>query len=248
MSSVLTCETTVSETSSWSRAILGCLTHIISRSHLQSTKHQQGVRTEPATTMAATQAVFDTLELLENIITFVPPKKIQTLERVSKYWRQLINTSPRIRRLRCLKPAFYATDGQPIYYPGPCIIVHPSLGYRFDRTSREAIHRKFDICERSAKRLGRLRGDYATFPRCQTMLIKLNLYPLDLHQDCVLCVKEGIRIGDMLDVRDNLLLTYKRFILQQHEPLQAEATWKNQRSMLRTTMHFAETWRAGGHI
>ena len=247
MSSVLTCETTVSETSSWSRAILACLTHIISRSHLQSTKHQQGVRTEPATTMAATQAVFDTLELLENIITFVPPKKIQTLERVSKYWRQLINTSPRIRRLRCLKPAFYATDGQPIYYPGPCITIHPSLGYRFDRTSREAIHRKFDICERSAKRLSRLRGDYATFPRCQAMLIKLDMHFTDLQQDCVLYVKEEIKIGDLLDVRDKLLLTYERFVLQQDKPPQAEAARMDRRRMF-GTMHFAETWRTECHI
>lgn len=198
--------------------------------------------------MVATRAVFETPELLENIIIFVPVKKILSLKRASRCCHQLIETSPRIRRARCLRPALFASNGKSIYYPGPCITTHPSLEYQFNRTGKEAMHRKFDISERSAERLIGLRGDYATTPRCQTMLIRLNQHSIDVHQNCVLYVKEAIKIGDMLDVRANLLLTYERFVLQQHKPPQSKAARKSERYSLCTTMHFAETWRTEGHI
>jgi len=52
--------------------------------------------------MAATTAALDTYELLENIISQLPRSDIETVQRVSKQWRQLIGGSFVIRRARCL--------------------------------------------------------------------------------------------------------------------------------------------------
>lgn len=224
--------------------------------YLISTKHRQkstNVINITSNDMAAARAVFETAELLENIIILVPAAKIHFLKRVSRYWRQLITTSPRVRNARCLKPAWCANDGTPIYYPGPCIRLHPSFVCQANRPKRKAIHSLFEMHGRSAKELNGRRGNYATTPRCQTMGIKLNLcslngrsHPTSAQQDCTLYVKGEIKIGDILDVREKLLHTHERFVLQRHKISEGEAVRRSEREGYCTTMHFAETWRTEG--
>ena len=49
-------------------------------------------------TDAARKAVFNTPELLENIISFVPPKEIRTkVQRLSRQWKEAVDSSPAIR-------------------------------------------------------------------------------------------------------------------------------------------------------
>lgn len=56
-------------------------------------------------TMASARAVLETWELLENIMVHVSPYSMLNLERVSKYWNQLMRESKRIQRARCLNPS-----------------------------------------------------------------------------------------------------------------------------------------------
>lgn len=50
------------------------------------------------TTDAARKAVFNTPELLENIISFVPPAEILTkVQRLSRQWKEAVDSSPAIR-------------------------------------------------------------------------------------------------------------------------------------------------------
>jgi hypothetical protein len=50
------------------------------------------------TTDAARKAVFNTPELLENIISFVPPTEIRTkVQRLSRQWKEAVDSSPAIK-------------------------------------------------------------------------------------------------------------------------------------------------------
>lgn len=61
--------------------------------------------TRSMTTHAARMAVFDTPELLENIITFLPATEILTkILRVSKTWKAAVKASPRIKTKLWLRP------------------------------------------------------------------------------------------------------------------------------------------------
>lgn len=52
--------------------------------------------------MAAAEAVFDTYELIESIIAFLPRQDIRKGQSVCSVWRKLISESKVIRRARCL--------------------------------------------------------------------------------------------------------------------------------------------------
>lgn len=52
---------------------------------------------------SACQRVFETTELLEHVISFLPMKKIFTIQSVSKQWRDVIATSPSIHEKMFLR-------------------------------------------------------------------------------------------------------------------------------------------------
>ena len=57
----------------------------------------------------ATQAVFNTYELLEKVIFMLPPRKITQVMRVSKSWNQMISDSSRIYDKRILNTKYDPT-------------------------------------------------------------------------------------------------------------------------------------------
>ena len=83
--------------------------------------------------MSAATAVFNTYELLENIIAFLPPPSIRHARSVAQRWRQLSERSTRIRRARCMaawpKPHRSEDDCIDIafYAPKTAVFQHPLL-------------------------------------------------------------------------------------------------------------------------
>lgn len=68
------------------------------------------------TTDAARKAVFDTPELLENIISFVPPTDIRTkVQRLSRQWKDAVDSSPVIKNKLWMK-ASNMTAVQPAWF------------------------------------------------------------------------------------------------------------------------------------
>ncbi|KAL1296665.1 hypothetical protein AAFC00_000146 [Neodothiora populina] len=53
---------------------------------------------------SAAQLVLDTPELLENIVSFLPPLELLVAQRVSQIWRGVITNSPTIQRLLFMRP------------------------------------------------------------------------------------------------------------------------------------------------
>lgn len=54
---------------------------------------------------SAAQRVLETNELLENILSYLPAKKVFVVQRVSKRWNNIIATSPSIQRKPFIRPA-----------------------------------------------------------------------------------------------------------------------------------------------
>ena len=54
--------------------------------------------------MAATAAVFNTYELVEHIITFLPFKTIGKIQSISRQFRKIVTESPAVQKVRCVRP------------------------------------------------------------------------------------------------------------------------------------------------
>lgn len=79
--------------------------------------------TRSMTTDAARKAVFDTPELLENIISFLPPRDILTkVQRLSRQWKTAVESSPAIRNklwiTSCKTPAIQSIGFTDEHIPG----------------------------------------------------------------------------------------------------------------------------------
>lgn len=84
--------------------------------------------------MAACDKVLNTTELLEHIITFLPPRQILKVGRVCKSWKALIDDSTQITHARRLKPKALLPAwrnqrelAEPLYDVGAHIRIHPGL-------------------------------------------------------------------------------------------------------------------------
>jgi hypothetical protein len=70
----------------------------------------------------AVAKVFETLELLEHVLTFLPTSQILSLQQLNKRWNSLIISSPRLRLHHFVKPQWRrpASDFQllPLTFPG----------------------------------------------------------------------------------------------------------------------------------
>lgn len=60
--------------------------------------------------MAAVRAVFETYELLDAIIAYLPPAEIGRAKRVAKSWNNIITTSKHIWDARCMKPTVKSSE------------------------------------------------------------------------------------------------------------------------------------------
>ena len=79
--------------------------------------------TRSMTTDAARKAVFNTSELLEHIISFLPPKDVLTkIQRVSRQWKDAVEASPTVRSklwmTLCKTPAVQSTGFTDEHIPG----------------------------------------------------------------------------------------------------------------------------------
>lgn len=162
--------------------------------------------------MAATHAVMNTTELLVQVLAH----QIPLLKGVSKTWKSTITSSPRVRKARCLVPTHWkinyrsmTTDSIPVYdgaYDGPSPIqLHPVFGelQRLLKTGNCNSWFHEDKTERSSM-------DYATTPRCQAVHVTIQDVQGKHLSHCVVYVKEGVKIGDILGVSKALRTTYEK--------------------------------------
>lgn len=163
--------------------------------------------------MAAAQVALDILEVLENIIVNVPAHQIHGLKQVSTTWNQLVRTSPRIRKARCLRPSGCRLDNHIPQYPlGSNISLNPALPWCEARFIHNVIER---VCSTPTKVLRPLagytpsRGDFITDPRCQAVHVHFAIPDVI---KCTLYNKNGIKIGDILDLTSAMLDTYEHYL------------------------------------
>ncbi|KAK3680536.1 hypothetical protein LTR37_021188 [Vermiconidia calcicola] len=167
--------------------------------------------------MAAANSVFDTYELLENIIIRLPAIDITTVMRVATTWRDIISKSVRIHDARILapiekiRPHDDPREGHakhPSYESTPGIdftdlsIISPRSMFEFENSSiflvdgKECVKKKgmvISIHEDTPK----LRNLYATLPPSHAIYVKESMVGWDYH--CGVYVKNGVRIGDLID-------------------------------------------------
>ena len=161
----------------------------------------------------AAQAVFGTVELLENIILYVPAHQIHLLKGVSKFCDELVRTSSFVRRLRCLTPTFQFMDQVLLYDIETAPRLHPSLysiGKHVECKSTEVVLTKLMFTRGSMPALERYKGIYPSNPRCEAL--RVSLHGLGTHDknECTIYAKGGIKMDDFLKVctklrRANLL-------------------------------------------
>jgi hypothetical protein len=77
--------------------------HLVQDTEVSDTETIDNEPTDLKDQRSACRKVFDTTELLEHIISFLPMKKIFTIQRVSKQWRAVIATSPSIEEKMFLR-------------------------------------------------------------------------------------------------------------------------------------------------
>ncbi|KAK4547195.1 hypothetical protein LTR36_001416 [Oleoguttula mirabilis] len=170
------------------------------------------------------QAVFDTYELLEKIITFLPPSDIGNCRRVGPAWNQLVLRSKAIRRLRALRPLtgpLYGTHTPlrlnadiPEYDGRLGIRIHPILssspGYRRRNSQLLDVYRSihaFDLPEAwEGGSLQEAQDAFATWPPLAAMSVVVRSPGsfVRLYQTmtaCYVSVIEGIRVKDLVEIR-----------------------------------------------
>jgi hypothetical protein len=200
--------------------------------------------------MAAQQAVFDTYELLENIILRLPGHQITRPQLVSKTWKEFINSSSAIRRHYnngSLLPARWSgSDANiPVYDESPNIKFHPILR-RFAHVRKTPPHDVKKCITMDKRNLNsqpviEAKDDFLTKPPCQ----HLHIFKLDATEGGkARHVKGGFKIGDLFKLgkveddklirdaeRDNMDPTYSLhcgYILSLHfkEDTAKAAWWK----------------------
>ena len=164
--------------------------------------------------MAAAQAVFETCELLENIVIYVPAHQIRSLKVVAKFWSHLIWSSSAIRKAQCLTPgSFWVWSGGhiPIYESEyePRMRVHQGLfaPYTLVRDQEPwCIKESVRLSARDAYNLAPYRKEYATLPRCQCLYMEL---ASQTEIQCTVYNKNGIKISDIIETRVSLIHAYR---------------------------------------
>lgn len=152
----------------------------------------------------AANAVLDTYELLEHIITYLHPFDIARCLRVTKAWYTVVKRSARIRRARVLAPIQKFSHVTPTYNYASGVRFHSSLeepntnmryccsfslDFDYQKIRIEKIKKFIHEQELLA-----VKRHFATRPPCEALNIRFDQF------DTTVYVKGGVRIGDILDV------------------------------------------------
>ena len=174
--------------------------------------------------MAATNAVLGTYELLEQIITHLPPAQICFARRVSTSWNDIIQRSELVRRSRCMDPIIHPIDAPeyiPQYDPAVRFVYHPFMRAQLDRGRTG--YDKVDFCPNGEypgqSFLIRKTFDPEQFisnPPCSTVLFR---GPLELHR-ASLRVPGGIRVKDYLEARESIVDTLVKYYGEERDRAQ----------------------------
>lgn len=165
--------------------------------------------------MAACDKALGICEILEHIIYFLPPRKILTVEPVSKTWKALIDNSKKITRARCLAPLDSASIGSstnPVYETGADVRFHPLL-QQTDTLSvypnREPVLlHEYGCFVTNNSGLERFpdvdRSTYLTSPPMTSLWVAMRFetHSVDRPYACkqqVLRAERGLRFADLLD-------------------------------------------------
>ena len=173
--------------------------------------------------MAGARQVLELPELLENIISRLPAHQIYYSKRVAKFWDQLIRSSPAIRKASCLQPSCSTPHGTPkcSYTAQSSIELHPCIKGSWSFTKGDTTYTRFRVDEYYVEAIQNFRDEFATAPRCQATLMEAyHPYPwnpLTRLMGCVLYVKGGVKMEDLLDLRDGMITTFERFDPQDEE-------------------------------
>ena len=167
----------------------------------------------------AAAAVFGTYELLESILVLVPAHLIHQLKCVSKTWSQVITSSARVRKARCLSPAEWIKNhhvhGRPLYKPKWSVRIHPHFRAMCLRSGNGHSlyaywYYYFRVPEKEYKSLERWGADYATIPPIQAVEITVEENTIDSSR--IMFVKEGVKVRDILEAGKALVTTHEKYV------------------------------------
>ncbi|KAK5126587.1 hypothetical protein LTR85_009521 [Meristemomyces frigidus] len=191
--------------------------------------------------MAAATAVFETYELLESIIAYLPPRRIRMAGNVGRSWHQIVKRSACIRKARCIAPKspsplshFVSLDDYdeddpnnidiPLYDRSFAMALHPLLRFREDLATQHAgwfdLEQRFVAFEIPST-LGEQEdgsAEYVTKPPCYMVFLKMMNAENDddgeafcYGIECVVRVKEGVRLSDIVKVANAMLEIGRRY-------------------------------------
>ena len=161
----------------------------------------------------AVEAVFGTYELLETIVAQLSSRDIRTARATSETWYETIK-SKRIHDARFLMPislkskyAQYILDrgvgGTPTYNAGSGIELHSCLRQKGDTYIKGFVITTFGISYPTRTMKIKHVVNYATEPPCQAIGIQVGSKKDGAIQR-VVYVKDGVRVGDLLQVAATL--------------------------------------------
>lgn len=157
--------------------------------------------------MAAVRAVFDTYELLEAVLLAVPPGDVNRKMRVRSTWRDIVENSARLqhhRVLRTMSKPLHNVD-RPQYQSEEPIRVHrilnpvedlwedPETGVKYQR-----LYIALRFYEMTTDELSAVWHEHSFLPPCEKLQLCLRGYA----RDCILYVKDGIRVKDVVEIAD----------------------------------------------
>lgn len=161
----------------------------------------------------AAQAVFGTYELLEQVLLHLPPTELTRVMRVARSWKDIIEGSSTLHDHRIVLPypptdvsisSAFEDQGVPEYsqYCG----LTPSSAFEVSKISWTDAGRariNIDLNPQARDWLAHRAHEFATFPPCQRICLGLCYYAVK----CTVSAKNGVRIGDILDVSRALVRT-----------------------------------------
>ncbi|KAK4634226.1 hypothetical protein CLAFUW4_02307 [Fulvia fulva] len=179
--------------------------------------------------MSAAQQVFDTAELLEIIICQCPPYQIQELKSVARSWRDMINSSNAVRRSRvlltlCSDAPDYDNDDVPLwdvntfctYYATDWVRLNPvfeKVHYEFGQMRIETTYYDITIVLPSSLSHSSSLEEFVTTPPVAAITLGTRCWSSDNGEwhvpdnenACTAYNKEGLKVKDILAVRDALI-------------------------------------------
>lgn len=194
--------------------------------------------------MSASQAVFRTYELLENILLHLEAHDIQRSRRVAKEWLKLVDRSIALHEAHYLKPVdrgsiFWRISGkgnwQPLYKTAPVLPLQAPglvLSSQCRSEMRRRGYRSRSLYEQTGSRQSQVRywtcaieildtaavfpSIFVTSPPCQA--IGLALRSSQYRIRCTVYVKHGVRLSDLAAVYAKMSETFPYSAADKRKP------------------------------